>query len=625
MNFSTNYTNSLTHLPQNDNNILGYLGNTVLVGPVSAGGFGSYAFTDSLAVEGINTSNNSNEFLGSFEIQYRPIENLTFHGSIGYNSVDNKIQQIYPANLNYTNVGVENGYKYIARGNSKTINIDLSGSYFYRIGDDIGATTTVGMQTQSTNGSELTASRQNFPTELVSDIGSAAKLMSLNEGFFDAREAGIFLSQDFSFDDDKYLMSFGVRNDYASSIGEKAPAVFYPRASGAVRLDKLDIFPTDINLMKFRVAYGQSGILPGPLDGSGLRWSGTQSGSGVGGVISIIGNPSIKPESVSEIEFGLEMEYMNRHGFDVTYYITRASNSIIGVNNGPSTGLTASTVPKNIGSIKGSGIEAQVYTTPIYTPDIALRLDLKWNYNTNEVVSLGEAQPIYQDQNAIVPGQRRAAFYTYKVLGALFDDATGEYIGPKVDTVRSLIGYSTPPNSGSFSIDMTFLKDFRLNILTEWALGGMIHNLTRIFQVQFANDKEYNEISTQLGLNPTPVPGVAVLQPGTDAYRAAAEKFAQLDPSVDGSGYFESSDFLRIREVSLRYDMTKLLSDLISDNVIKSIALSVSAHNLALFKKYRGPDVELNTSGASRSVYRGQDFLTLQNPRVIYGTLSLGF
>lgn len=150
--------------------------------------------------------------------------------------------------------------------------------------------------------------------------------------------------------------------------------------------------------------------------------------------------------------------------------------------------------------------------------------------------------------------------------------------------------------------------------------------MTRQFQAQFGNDREFNTLLNQLGqanFDSTVTP----LTPGSAEYNAAAERFAQLDYSQPGAQtYFESSDHLRISEVSLRYDFTDALIDWMpNDRPIKTLTAVAGVRNLALFTGYSGQDVDLNYSGSSRSISRGQDFLTLQNPQTWYISFAVGF
>jgi TonB-dependent SusC/RagA subfamily outer membrane receptor len=622
LNIATNYVITKTGLPPNDNNIEGFLGNTLLLGPPAVGNPASYNFTDSASIVGIQNNNDMRNFLGSLEALYNPITDLTLRALFGYSGMSSRIDQIHPASLPYQ--GLPSGSRYVQEQNGDNMNIDLSAGYNWKLASDIFATTTIGMQTYWTTSHSLDLSKQDFPSALITNIGAATKFLSGDETFFDAREAGLFLAQDFNFNN-IYLLTLGVRNDYASSVGQSAPSIFYPRAGFAVQLNKLDILPESFNLFKLRTAYGESGSLPGPLDGSNLLWQGTQSGAGTGATVSILGNPSIEPERIREFEVGLEAELNNAYGIDFTYFIQRANKSIVGYLNGSSTGQTNSPTPLNIGAIDGSGFEATVYARLFRTADYQLDLNFQWAYAINEVKSLGGTPSIIQNENAIVVGQPRAAFWGKAVRGALFN-SDGTYAGPNEDSVASFLGNPVAPNAGSFSFNFRFLKNFSVYALADWTIGGTIHNLTRTFQTQFLNDAEYNKLLAQLALFPQADTTVRALTPGTPEYTAAANRFAQLDYSKPGAiGYYESSDNLRIREISVGYNFTDLILGAQEKPIIKALNVSIGVRNLKIFKSYSGPDVEINTEGSSRTIYRGQDFLTLQNPRVFYGTFSIGF
>ncbi len=624
INASTNFIVDNIALPQNDNNILGFLGETVLFGPTSAGGPGAYALADSTLVRGVTTTNATQRFLGSIEALYHPLSNLSFRAAIGYDGTSSRIDQTFPANLDYSGFGYVNGQRYTENQTIARMNIDLSGTYNWETSKDFTTSTTFGSQLFIFSNHDISITKQDFPTQFVTNIDAGAKFIGAKETFSNAREAGLYLIQDFSYES-AYFLSLGVRNDYASSVGINTPSVFYPKASGAIRLDKLDLTPADFNLFKFRVAYGQSGVLPGSLDGSGLLWSAVPSGAGRGAVINFIGNPDIKPEHISEFEIGLDLEYKNAYGLNFTYFMQNANNSIVNFENAPSTGLTASATPRNVGSIKGSGFEGVLYGNIFRIKDYQLDANLMMSYATNTVTSLGGAAPIFVNQNAVVEGLPRAAFYTFAVRSALFDPTTKVYTGSNIDTSRSFLGNPIAPWNGSFSLTLKFLQNFTLTVLTDWQFGGTIYNNTRVYQAIFSNDAEYNLLNKQLGF--VTDTAITPFKPGSAEYIAAGNKFATLDPNQPGAtGYYESSDFIRLREIGLRYDFTSLISDLLPNRQIKSLSINAGCRNvLFIMKKYSGPDPEVNSFGSSSSITRGQDFLTLQNARVFYASLTLGF
>jgi hypothetical protein len=300
----------------------------------------------------------------------------------------------------------------------------------------------------------------------------------------------------------------------------------------------------------------------------------------------------------------------------------KATNSIFAISLAPSKGIP--TQVANVGEIEGSGLEANLYARVLRMSDVSLDLNFIWNHSTNKVTDLGTAPPVYLGANALAVGQPRGAFYANPIVGVIYD-SSGKYFKPKIDTsTRVYYGNPVAPNNGSFSITLKLFNQFTLYGLADFQLGGTIHNESKQFATQFRNIGEYNRLQGLLGLTVSDT-NIKSLTIGSAEYKAASEKFALMDPNEPGAPvYFESSDFLRIRELSLRWDATSLVSDYLTD-VFKNISLTVAARNVALFSKYSFPDPEVNSVGASRTISRGRDFLTLQNPRVIYGTITLGF
>ena len=65
--------------------------------------------------------------------------------------------------------------------------------------------------------------------------------------------------------------------------------------------------PPQFQLLKFRIAYGQSGVLPNHDDGQRLLRSGMVGGYGSGASSAKVGNQDIEPEKISELEGGLDL------------------------------------------------------------------------------------------------------------------------------------------------------------------------------------------------------------------------------------------------------------------------------------------------------------------------------
>ena len=675
---SVNYVVNYITRPQNDNNVLGWLGNTLLFSPVQAdaiangGGpiprpFGTYQFTDSTAVSLIENAANINRLVASTEIRYTPswLPGLTLRGVGGYENQNIRFESFYPATQFYS--GRQNGERTIFTLQSERINIDASAVYEAKnlFTDGLNSTTTLGLQVFNfvTRNNALTA--QRFGTDLVRDIGSGgATTFSISEFFQNNREAGVFLRQELNYNQ-TFFLSGAVRNDFASAYSAaSASTIFYPQASGMVRLDKLGFVPEVVNLLKVRAAYGETGSLPGVLDGQRLVYTTAQSGFGPGGVIQVLGNPSILPERIRETEIGVEFEIDNAYGGEINYVFGNATNSLINTPRAPSTGLNgvAGGVRRNLGSIDQWGFESSFYARPIQSVDYALEFNLIFNYFDNIVRDIGASEgaaEFLQDgftRQFIIAGQRRSQFIGPKPLTPRFRaDGYYDYVnGPQADTARANgaiytpngvflgtpIGASSGLYTGSFSINFKFLRDFNLYALAEYNVGGFIYNGTRQFHTNptYANNIQFNRLANQLGLargqagaqagvsNIPRYADVQPLTPNTPEYRAAADQFMRWDWVSLGRGnvynFTESANWARLREVSLRWNATRVLND--AGIGVKNLALTLSATNLFLLTNYTGIEVEIN-GNPDALVSQGQDFLTLQQSRAFNLLVSLGF
>ena len=600
--------------PNNDNNILGYLGNTLLF-PTP------FAFTDSAAIENIFDKTNSNRFTGSVSAEYTPYKNLFGRVSVGVDNDNLRQDRTFPLNFVYPVAQLNQGERSIFNRRNLQFTYSLDARYSYNLTSSLNGSTVVGSQLLNRRLNTNFIQKFNIPSELISNVGAGATLSSGDEAATHRREAGIFAETSLTYKD-QYYLTLGIRRDYASVVGRKAPSIDYPKASLAVRMDKYDFLPSQFGLLKLRAAYGEAGILPDLLDGLPLLWRAEGGGAGRGAVLSTIGNADIEPERVKELEMGFEAELFTNYSVDFTYYRQTIRESIVGFRNSPSTGQIATAKPINIGESQGSGVEVQIQASPIRGRNFGLELNLIGNYQTNEVKDLGGAQPIFDgfDSNVIKEGLPKHEFFVREVLGARFN-ADGTYAGPRLTTDRVSHGNPIPKYTGSLTVNVNFLKNFNFYALADWATELKIHNRTNVFAYRFGNGLEFNRIANQL--DRAGKPGVASfsavdatiprLTPGTPEYQQAAERFARLDHTFT-SNFIEDGDFLKLREISLTYSFKDLLPKFFAGSYVKDFVVGFSVRNVWTTTKYSGPDVEVNHNGA-RTLTRGDDFLTLQNPR----------
>jgi TonB-dependent SusC/RagA subfamily outer membrane receptor len=699
---NANFVDNINFRPQNDNNLFGWAGNTLLTSPLSnptatvenRAPRSTYNFTPRASIEGVENTVRTPRFIGSVEVTYTPsfIPGLTLRGSGGYDVRNIRNEAFFPANLSFS--GVVRGRRQIFNFTENAFNTDLSADYRWNLGDEWKMGSIIGAQTYNQYVYSGNFAADTYPTELIKDIGAGdATTRTVGENFFNYREAGVFARQEASWRDGTISLSAAARWDFASTVGTNAPNIFYPQASAAVRLDKLISLPEGLNLLKARVAYGESGRLPGLRDAQSVLWRAQNAATGAGATVDFRGNPGILPERTREIEMGVEFEFENAYGAEFSYYLSNSAQSLVAVPQPPSSGfsgLPSGNRPSNLASINGWGFESEFYARPIQTKDFGLDLKLIVNYTDNRVGDLGAASGGPQfiapnNINFVLPGWRRGQFFSqFRPLAPRFTstgyisvfggtaaaetDATRGLLGvrpssgPILDTngvvrdgLGNIIGYPVGPAlpifTGSFSVNFRFFKDFTLYALAEYALGGYVFNQTKRFGTQpgFDNNPRFAVLATQLGIfgsvvpatspraatdrGPAAqvpvgrVPGVTVLTPGTPEYQRAAQEFVLVeagDTRTQVWNFAERADWLRIREVSLRYNAAPALNEAFGWN-LRSLSFAGTVNNLALFTTYSGPEVEVNTNPGGSAFINSVDFLTAPQSRTYSFMVSLGF
>jgi len=620
---SGSYASSDVKRPQGDNNIFSPYSNNLLVNPDFFGGSPYIFGSDSADLVKIENNLHTQRFILGAELNYNPtwLEGLNLRGVVGYdgNNFDN--EAYLPPGTAYAGIGTD-GNRTLVSQSINRFNFDVSLNYSTNFGESIHSTTHLGVQGFDTKQIDGSSDMQGYASPKIRAQQSAATFLTTTDALLESREAGLFLSEELVFSN-TYFVSLGGRLDHTTLLNSDAIVRFLPRISAMVRLDQYDFLPEAFNLFKVRAAYGQSGQPPTVLAADAIRWETDRSGYGVGYVVGSIGNPDIALENIQEFEVGLEFEIESRYGLDFTYYMGSGRNSIVNFPNTPSTGLTATGVPRNVGGIDNWGFEANAYASVIRTADWGLDFNLIVNNQNNEVTDLGGAQPIgstYGDQYIEV-GYSRSSFFGFVVTGVQYDE-NGLYAGPTYSDNLEYVAYAIPTWTGSFGTTFRFLKHFSLYGLLEWSTGYSVMNLSRYFQTQFGNNTEYNDLERDLGLSGESPKWT----PGSTEYKDAAEKFARFDVAAT-TNYVESGDWLRIRELSLRVDCTEWINSLFgSGKGLNGLNAIFSARNILLVTGYSGVDPESNADGGQDSgTDRAVEFNTLPQPAVYNFTLNFSF
>ena len=671
LSLNSSYSILDSRVPPSDNHIYGILYNTLVA-------FEPWQEADSAAVSDLGISLKSKRLISSASLTYYPFKKLnkyglnTFavRGKIGVDDVQRDHSRLYSSDYTY---GLNSlGSKAMQKSDETSVNYDIGAAHNFS-GGPIVATTSLSVQFFDRTWQGMEIYRDYFGQSAVTDIGSATDITVAGEWFGNSRDAGGIFTEEVSIYD-QYYLTFSYRKDYSSALGASSRSIGYPGLRFSTRLDKFGFVPPQFQLLKFRIAYGESGVLPNHDDGQRLLWSGMVGGYGSGASIAKVGNPDIEPEKISELEWGLDLTWKSLLSLELTSYQQWAENSVIYIPLAPSMGYGNLSKPENVGSMEMEGFETLLKLSPIKKKDLSVDVTTSYSWNDNIVKKMGE--PIF-DRYGIMTTREGYPKYTLwgkEVFGAKIDTFDLALLGmtgmvPYFDPLNGVItedegmlGRSVPQHTGNLSMSVNYrIFDFfmlferKTGFMT--GIGGMWwatapNNNGHIAWLQSIQKLGIDELFAGMNVLPlqfirqiTPVveedevvgtvnydlyaatggavPPLPVAIPGREAeWEAAANEFALNHPSHI-TNFGEDGSFTRLREVNLGVNLDRLLPMLKLDNAISGLRVFVSAQNLKLWRPPGtiGIDSEINAVGAitepigiSETGYRSIEAHTMPHP-----------
>ncbi len=408
----------------------------------------------------------------------------------------------------------------------------------------------------------------------------------------------LYGSAEFSFRDYAFL-SLTARNDWSSTLPTDNNSYFYPSISGSFVFSDALKMPEWLSFGKVRASWAEVG---GDTDAYQLALTYSLRGS------AHLGNPrggvaqgqiplaALKPFSQVGKEVGIDVRFLdNRVGIDFTWYDQTTDDQILNTTISSASGFGSQVI--NAGSMKNSGVEMLLSTTPARSADFRWDLDINMAKNTNEVVSLSG------DQTSLVLGESRTrgnfitadvgeAFGTIKGRKYLREsvpndadgnadscNSTGRIVhdasGLPVQTGNlCVLGNGTPDFIGGISNTLRY-KNFTLRGLVDFSFGGDLFSVT--------NSSAYGN-----GLHKATLEGRAagsIVGDGVDENGAAntvavdpQDYFGRIASQI-GEEFVYDASFVKLRELQLTY---RLPSRWFASSPIQLATVSLIGRNLWL-------------------------------------------
>jgi len=442
---------------------------------------------------------------------------------------------------------------------------------------------------------------------------------------------------------DKYLVSVAMRRDGSSKFLGSNKYGYFPSVSAGWLISN-ETFMQNIPLvstLKLRGSWGltgNQGVNPYVTFSSYSNRvaSFTNSTFLTGIVLGNIGNPDLKWETTGQKNAGLDIGFLNNRINVTADYFIKNTRDLLLTETVPLY-LGGNSITRNVGTVQNKGWELSV------DADVLNKSAVKWNtwlnvsFIKNNVVYIGDDKKVIFDPNTrkigggmspqsefvVMPGQPLGAIWGLTYLGTWKPgDAKAADYKAKAGDSRYLdvnndgqidandygvIGTGIPKTSVGWNNTVSY-KSFTLNLLFQGMFGFDKLNYNNAAAMYYGGDARE---ATLAAIKDRYIPGVNETS-DIPAFSTTNRNFTQ------STRFLEKVDFLRLKNVSLSYDIPK--SKLKNAPGIK---VFVSATNLLTFTGYSGIDPEANS--ADGDIRQGIDFGSYPNVKTITGGVTLNF
>ena len=611
LNVNANYLRTDTDrgFTGNQNNTGGSIGYTIASTPTYASlqpdAQGNYPnnpyFNDNPYAIRDLTINNSlvNRFITSFalDIDIFQTENsfLKFTGNGGVDYLSNTSLIHFPEILQHQQASPDPAGD-VVWGNQNAFNTNLQGFFIFNTNlGNVNLNTQVG-GVRLDQDAESLLNRGRGLSSGQTNLRWAAVQAILDQEVQVVTDVGWVAQQEINWED-KVIGTLGVRFDRSTLNGDQDKYYAFPKASLAVNVANFDFWNVStINVLKARVAYGETGGLPlfgNTFESLTPQLIGTSLGAQVG---TRAVAPDLVPETASEIEFGLDAALLdNRVSLEATYYVKTVNDLILDQEPAESTGILA--IATNAGDLQNTGIELGLGASPVRTNNFAWSTNLLYWRNDTEMTRL--------DIPNYTTGGFGPALGTYLIAEG-YSPTTIVGTPPNEDVPGgfSILGDRQPDFQASWSNQITFLKNFELSFLWHWSEGGDNINLSAFLWDSGGNTPGWSD------------------DPDGDGVPFGRERGASL---VDGaSAYVQDASFIKLREVGLYYTFPGELINQWFDGWVERIKIGASGNNLLLFTDYESYDPEVSNFGV-QAVTSSIEVTPYPTARRMMFHLSVGF
>lgn len=589
-------------------------------------------------IEDMNFTQSINRTINDLQLNLTPVKGLGIDWIVGVDAFTQNGRGLikpypYQATAGLPAERYPTGYASNASNSVLQFNTDLNISYEKQLTPDLKLNAIIGGSYQYQRTDFQRASGEGLAPfiETVSGAGSA---VTAGYGLPQFSLSGYFAQATAGYKNLAFITA-AVRRDQSSIFSESERTQTYPKVSGSFVASDLDFWknaiPSNIvSSLKLRASWGQAGNLVG-LDPFSRFWQFQPTpylGRNTIVPSSQLANPNVKPERMTEFEFGTDLAFWdNRINLGATFYNQSITDLV--VSRGTASSQGGLSIVNNVGTMENNGFEISLNVVPVKTRDLTWDVTFIYNQNRNKVTKLGS--PTISISNSagapvfLIEGAPASVFYGTTIArdgngnplltpeGFLQsergvqlsstpltyvpsrDATTGQpAFGPGIAAVRTIIGNPNPDWTGSLMSNLSF-KNFTFNFLLDFVQGVNVFNA----------DKRTRE---NVGIGP-----IAEKEMKGEIIRGYIFAIGPIEEwRVDNGSY------VKLREIGLSYNLKSPIKG------INNVNIGLSGRNLISWDSYNGYDPETNAGGNSDRV-RGVDFGNVPIPRTYKAQITFSF
>lgn len=457
----------------------------------------------------------------------------------------------------------------------------------------------------------------------------------------------------------KYLVSAAIRRDGLSVWAPGNKWATFPSASIGWKIDQEDFMKNQskISELKVRAGYGVTG-LNGLVLGN-TPWQVSVSGNsaaypfdnsptnGLASQIAAIGNKDLEWEKTKQLNLGLDLGLLrNKFTLSAEYFHRTTDNLILDVNLPPSFGFTNAVVKQNVAGMVNRGFELQLGYND-------REGEFKWNATGNMSIIRNKVTKLALGLTSIERGTEATDYGPYSVTNTVVGEPVQSFYGwivegifqsqaevngaPAQKNPNPVLGQVYDPTKNTSAGDLRFRdinKDGKIDLNDRVFLGSFLPKVSYAFNLG-ANYKNFDFGAFFQGVqgnkiyNATRVITEGMIRffnAGTQVLRAWTPTNTNTDipraiigdpneNSRTSTRFLENGSYLRLKNIMLGYNIPSRSLGSLTNNVVSSFRIYVSAQNLLTITDYSGYDPEVGNRTPGNSLTNGIDYAVYPQPK----------